>query len=122
MHGKRQYSRIFAALLVAILLGCGAESDRRIAGISASHTTSYSAWSVPVAIGDINTTPFNDQQPTLSKDGLTMFFASNRPGTPGPGPNDIWVTHRECLDCAWSAAVNIGAPINTGANEAAPAL
>lgn len=108
---------------LALLFACGTEPDRRIVEpITASHTSSFSAWSEPVSLGPAINGPFNDQQAALSKDGLSLYFASNRPGTPGPGPNDIWVSHRDCLDCAWSAPTNLGAPVNTGANEAAPAL
>ncbi|MGH7568116.1 MAG: hypothetical protein ACREL9_03960, partial [Gemmatimonadales bacterium] len=85
-------------------------------------TSNFSSWSEPVSLGPIINSPFNDQQAALSKDGLTLYFASNRPGTPGPGPNDIWVSHRECLTCPWSEAANVGAPVNTGSNDAAPAL
>jgi hypothetical protein len=72
-----------------------------------------------VSLGPTINSPFNDQQAMLSKDGLTLFFASNRPGV---GLNDIWVSRRDCLECAWSAPANLGAPVNTAANEAAPAL
>lgn len=117
-------SRVLAALAsLALLLGCASEPDQTMAGpILASHTANFSPWSDPVSLGPAINTSFNEQQAALSKDGLSLYFASNRPGTPGPGPNDIWVTHRSCLDCPWSEPTNLGAPVNTGANDAAPAL
>ena len=51
-----------------------------------------------------------------------MYFGSNRPGTPGAGPNDIWISQRVCRDCPWDTPVNLGAPINTEFNDASPAL
>ncbi|HEV8380006.1 MAG TPA: hypothetical protein VGQ29_00315 [Gemmatimonadales bacterium] len=116
-------SRLVSLTSLTLGLACAAEHGTDIdATLAASHSSNFSEWSEPVSLGPTINTSFNDQQAMLSKDGLTMFFASNRPGTPGPGPNDIWVSRRDCLDCAWSAPVNLGAPVNTGANESAPAL
>ncbi|HEV8398319.1 MAG TPA: hypothetical protein VGQ18_00625 [Gemmatimonadales bacterium] len=81
-----------------------------------------SEWSEPVNLGPTINTSFNDQQAALSKDGLSLYFASNRPGTPGPGPNDIWVSRRDCRQCPWGAPSNLGAPVNTPQNDASPAL
>ena len=106
-----------------LVVACEQASERNIAGvISASNTAKFSEWSEPVSLGPTINSAFNDQQAMLSKDGLTLYFASNRPGTPGPGPNDIWVSQRDCHECPWSAPVNLGAPVNTSANDASPAL
>jgi len=115
-------SRVLGTLaLPALLLAC--ETEPRVVGpISASHASTFSAWPEPVSLGPTINSAFNDQQAALSKDGLSLYFASNRPGTPGPGPNDIWVSNRDCLDCPWSEPANVGAPVNTGSNDAAPAL
>ena len=58
-----------------------------------------------------------DSQPTLSPDGLMLFFASERPG--GLGGTDIWMTKRS-FGGEWSAAVNLGGTINTVGDELAP--
>ncbi|HWP37563.1 MAG TPA: hypothetical protein VNL18_08450, partial [Gemmatimonadales bacterium] len=106
---------------LALLLGC--EAERAVVGsIAASRAAGFSAWSEPVSLGPTINTAFNDQQAALSKDGRSLYFASNRPGTPGPGPNDIWVSRRACVECPWTAPVNLGPPVNTGSNDAAPAL
>ena len=81
-------SRIIASLApLAMVLACGTEADRVITGsLSASHTSNFSAWSEPISLGPtINTSGFNDQQPTLSKDALSLYFASARPEGPGDG-------------------------------------
>lgn len=119
---------ILTLVSAAVLSACGdhsttTEPDRNTASIAlASHASSFSDWSEPVSLGSAINGPFNEQQAALSKDGLTLFFASNRPGTPGPGPNDIWVSQRACRDCPWGEPVNLGAPVNTPDNDAAPAL
>lgn len=49
-------------------------------------------WSTPVHIGPpINTTGV-DSQPTLSRDGQTLIFTSNRPGS--IGNTDLWMSTR----------------------------
>ena len=54
--------------------------------------------------------------PTLSNDGLHMFFVSDRPfygGDYTTGWFDIWTSHRASLSDPWESPVNFGAPINT---------
>ena len=68
---------------------------------------------------------FMDIEPFLSKDGLTLYFASNRPveGRKAEKPNyDIWKVNRASLVSAWSAPTNLGAPVNTEADEFYPSI
>ncbi|MGC8898678.1 MAG: TolB family protein [Bacteroidota bacterium] len=58
-----------------------------------------------------------DSQPTLSRDGSMLIFASDRPG--GYGGVDLWMTIRE-KGGVWSAPVNLGATINTPGDEYSP--
>jgi len=88
---------------------------------------SFSAWSEPVNLGPtINTSPYNDQQAALSKDGLTLFFASTRPERPDDGVFDqnMWVSRRACADdsCPWGTAVSLGPTVNSSVNDFSPAL
>jgi Tol biopolymer transport system component len=77
----------------------------------------FSAWSEPVSLGPLINSGFGDQNAALSKDGLSLYFASNRPGL---GGTDIWVSHRPDLDAPWSEPVDLGSPVNSSANEGAP--
>jgi hypothetical protein len=52
----------------------------------------HDPWSPPVDIGAPVNTPSTDQQPSLSSDGRTLVFASNRPG--GFGGSDLWISAR----------------------------
>jgi len=56
--------------------------------------------------------------PSISRDGLRLFFASNRAG--GYGGLDIYITTRASVDDPWGAPVNAGAPINTSGDEFCP--
>lgn len=117
----------FPALLVA--LGCRPESaltnpETRGSGAELS-LERYSAWSAPVNLGAPVNSPFGDITPEISKDGLSLYFGSNRPG--GFGLGDIWVSRRACTDmgdpdCAWGVPVNLGPTINTAGIDAAPHL
>ena len=113
-----------SVLSLALLAACGPEATPNIAGtIVAGRTSNFSAWSDPVSLGSTINSSFNDQQTALSKDGLSLYFASGRPGSTGAaGVLDIWVSHRDCLTCPWSGPTNLGPSVNTAFSEAAPAL
>jgi len=80
----------------------------------------FSDWSAPVNLGPVVNSAYNDQHPSISKDGLSLYFVSNRPG--GFGGNDIWVTQRATLDAPWGSPRNLGPAINTSSNDFAPNL
>lgn len=80
----------------------------------------FSDWSAPVNLGPPVNTPFVDVGPAISKDGLSLYMMSNRPG--GSGGLDLWVSRRATADASWGAPVNLGPTINTPAAEDGPAL
>jgi len=86
----------------------------------ARRQTIHDDWGPPVNLGPTVNSPRGDWGPNLSGDGLTLFFASGRPG--GYGSLDIWVTTRETTDADWSAPVNLGATVNSSAEEICPAI
>jgi peptidoglycan-associated lipoprotein len=56
--------------------------------------------------------------PSLSKDGLTLYFVSDLAG--GSGKKDIWKVTRLRTGDAWSKPVNLGPDINTSGDELFP--
>ena len=80
----------------------------------------YSDWSAPVNLGPVINSAFNDQQPAISKDGLSLYFTSNRPG--GLGGFDMRVSQRASVDDPWGSPVNLGPTLNTASNEGNPAF
>ena len=120
--------RLISLVPLALLAACGSEPQRSItATLTASHTANFSSWSEPVSLGTtINMPGFNDQQPALSKDGLSLYFASNRPEGPGDMVLDlnIWVSQRACADesCPWGTPVSLGSTVNSSVNDIAPVL
>jgi WD40-like Beta Propeller Repeat len=71
-------------------------------------------------IVELNDAGANDIQPNVRKDGREIVFSSNRAG--GAGGPDIWSATRVNVDVPWSAPVNLGPNVNTGAGESRPSL
>ncbi|TAL60387.1 MAG: hypothetical protein EPN85_07340 [Bacteroidetes bacterium] len=77
-------------------------------------------WKEPKSAGNqINSADYWDSQPSVSADGKTLYFASNRPG--GYGGIDIWKTEKD-ITGIWNTPVNIGPNINTEGDEKSPFL
>ncbi len=72
-------------------------------------------WSKPVELW-FNNDQYSVGHPTVTEDGSKMYFASDMPGTEGGA--DIWYT--EYQDSIWSKPMNMGATINTSADELFP--
>ena len=87
---------------------------------SATEGQAYSDWSAPVSLGAAINSTASDQQPAISKDGLSLYFASNRAG--GFGGFDIYVSQRASVDDSWGAPINLGASVNTAFDEGNPAF
>jgi hypothetical protein len=56
--------------------------------------------------------------PSISADGLVLFFMSSRAG--GFGGNDLWFTRRATKNDPWGSPVNLGATVNSSLHEAFP--
>ena len=66
----------------------------------------------------VNDPKYWDSQPTMAADGVTMYFASDRPG--GVGGIDLYVTKLNLKTNQWSVPENLGRGINTVKNEKTP--
>jgi hypothetical protein len=77
-------------------------------------------WGAPQNLGPIINTTSNEGGPSVSTDGHTLFFISNKPG--GFGGSDLYMARRHDKrdDLGWHSAVNLGGAVNTSAGEAAP--
>jgi hypothetical protein len=80
-----------------------------------------SEWGEPVNLGPVVNSPFNDIAPAISKDGLSLYFQSNRPAG-SFGGLDLWVSQRAHKDAAWRPPVNLGPVINTPFTEGGPSF
>ena len=82
--------------------------------------TTQDPWGDPANLGPAVNSPFWEQVPFLSPDGLLLFFASGRPG--GYGDNDIWMTRRASHAAPWELVVNLGPIINSPKFDFGPCL
>jgi len=74
-------------------------------------------WKKGINIGSPVNTRNWESQPSLTSDGLRLFFVSNRPG--GYGGMDIWVSNL-IKDGRWSEPANLGDIVNTPGDEMSP--
>jgi WD40 repeat protein len=88
--------------------------------LPSAHAQKYSDWSTPMNLGPVVNSASQDQQPAISKDGLSLYFTSNRPG--GFGGFDMYVSQRASIDDDWDLPVNLGSNVNTALNEGNPAF
>jgi outer membrane protein OmpA-like peptidoglycan-associated protein len=74
-------------------------------------------WSRPVNLGPDVNSPAWESQPSLSSDGRTLYFVSDRRG--GVGNKDIYVSYK-LENGRWTKAENLGPNINTPYDEISP--
>lgn len=74
-------------------------------------------WVMVQNLGSSVNSEYFDSQPTITSDGMTVYFASDRPG--GSGGTDIWMTTR--TGDSWSSAVNVK-NVNSPADDIAPSI
>jgi len=77
-------------------------------------------WSTPENLGPIVNAPSFDWGPSISADGLSLYFDSTRPG--GLGGFDIWITTRETSDDDWSIPENLGSTVNSSFDDGAVSI
>lgn len=118
-----------------LILGCGPDAGMidpptRGDGTAPSLASQrFSDWSDPVNLGAPVNSQFVENAPELSKDGLSLYFGSNRPGGQGvpvvpggPVLQDLYVSQRSSLDAAWGAPINLGPLINSPSTDVGPHL
>jgi peptidoglycan-associated lipoprotein len=82
-------------------------------------TLTGSEWSEPEHL-NFSSDSFNCGQPTLTKDGQTMYFSSDMPG--GFGGKDLYMVSYSKRSKTWGDPVNLGPTINTDENEVYPTI
>lgn len=92
----------------------GAQTAGTFSGWSAATSIESTA---PFAHASVNT-PALEGCPAVSVDGRYLLMASNRGGA--ATGLDIWIAQREHANQPWGEPFNLGAPVNTPANEFCP--
>jgi outer membrane protein OmpA-like peptidoglycan-associated protein/tetratricopeptide (TPR) repeat protein len=80
------------------------------------------SWSVPQNVGEPVNSSSWESQPSISANGESLYFVSNRKG--GKGGMDIWecklLGFSDAGSPVWGKAINMGDSINTPGNENSP--
>lgn len=98
-----------------VFTGCNKEGNIGSCDLYISYKEDNN-WSEPELLGESVNSEAWESQPSLSRDGKTLYFVSNRSG--GLGKQDIYVS--ENLKGEWQPAVNLGVTVNTSGNDCAP--
>jgi hypothetical protein len=116
-RGTGAYASALTAVLAVLAVGAATAS----AGDHGPWATAVDAESVPGTSSELNT-GVQDGCPIQAPDGLSLYMASTRPRFPGDPRTDIdiWVAHRESKDAPWGAPENLGAPVNSTADDFCP--
>jgi hypothetical protein len=121
MQNLKRFGRC-ALLFLSAAVGC--RSDEAVTAPATpeapgvTYSVRLSEWSEPVSLGAVVNSPFTDFTPEISRDGLSLYFSSDRPG--GMGGPDLWVARRAGPDASWGTPVNLGSVINSNGNDGAP--
>jgi outer membrane protein OmpA-like peptidoglycan-associated protein/tetratricopeptide (TPR) repeat protein len=94
--------------------------DRKTRGdlYVSEYDASTQVWGEPKKLNDNINTKYQETALTISSDGQTIYFSSDRPG--GQGGLDIYMSKLENGD--WGKATNLGSPVNTSYDDDAPFL
>jgi len=86
-----------------------------------TRTSSNVPWGTPVNLGASVNSSGAEVCPTITADGLSLFFVSDRTGG-GCGGNDIWISRRLNIQSAWEPAINLGCQFNSPQSDITPSL
>ena len=104
--------RLFALLgAIGLVSGAAANSVQREAPFD---------FGAPANLGAVINSPGFDGGPSISSDGLSLYFTSDRSG--GSGGGDLWAASRARPTDPFGAPQNLGPGVNSPANEFAPSI
>ncbi|MFO0849074.1 MAG: protein kinase [Gemmataceae bacterium] len=76
-------------------------------------------WGEPANLGPAINSPDQDEAPTLTADGRTLVFVSDRGGR---GDTDLWMARRPSADAPWGEPERLPDPVNSASHEFRPWL
>jgi len=74
-------------------------------------------WGKPVNLGPAVNSASDDSTPSITADGLLLYYASERSGN-----MDLWVSRRETLTEPWGPPVSLGATVNSPSLDGFPSI
>jgi len=91
----------------------------------ARRTTTSDEWETPINLGEVVNSSTHDINPSMSGNGLWLFFSDYPGSTPrqgGFGSGDIWMSMRASILDPWEEPVNLGPVVNSPAWDGVPML
>ena len=112
---KRVITLAFVAGAAVVCLGLSLSAD----------VAQYSGWLEVRNLKTVVNSPGpypagEDSTPFVSRDGLSLYLISNRPG--GYGEADLYVSTRESRTADWGVPKNLGPNVNSADREFSPVL
>ena len=115
-HTARRGAALVLAAAATALISLQASSH----GLPFVPLLPLSTFNTATPVVSVNS-PAAEGCPIESADGLSLLFASTRPGgVPGNAGNDIWVADRESVTSPWQPPKNLGEPVNSISNDFCP--
>jgi peptidoglycan-associated lipoprotein len=104
---------------IGYFMNCGGpKGTRETCDIyTAKYNAERNTWGEPV-IFEINSDRYNIGYPSISEDGLTLYFGSDMPG--GHGGYDLYKIMKDPVNGQWGKPENLGPVINTSLNDSYP--
>ena len=108
-----KYVKYIFAVGALLLLGSAALADDPLR---------FTDWGPPENLGPVINSPYLDSCVSISKNGLSLYFSSNRhTGNPGSTDRDLYVSQRAGKDEPWGEPYRLWM-LNTSAWDSCPAL
>ncbi len=114
MKNKITLTTLSAIIALAMIAMSVFSQDNDLTVAAPDAATGFSTFSMPQNLGAIVNATDSEMLPTAAPSGLSLYFATIRPG--GLGGRDIYVSQRATLSSAWGAPQHL-AIFNTSSNE-----
>lgn len=92
-----------------------------VAAAAAAQSTGFTQWSAPVNLGPPINTSYQEACTTISKNGLSLYFAAWRPAPLGVGGMDLFVSKRASVTEEWGTPQPL-TKLNSPYADSCPAL
>jgi hypothetical protein len=120
-HGGRVYARLVMIVMSFVIPSSvvAQNHDATWTDPDGGARSAFTDWVAPINLGLVVNTAVNDQRPTISRDGLSLYFGSNRAGSIGTTEgSDLYVSKRPARDLPWGPPVKIEALSSIGDDNA----
>lgn len=101
------------AMLLLVALACMVLTNAYVAKADFEFST-------PTNLGPMVNSPYSDGTPSISADGLSLYFNSQRPG--GFGDYDLWIMTRATIFDPWGEPENLGPKVNSPYGDGGPII